>query len=43
MYLLVVFGFNLEEETVTVTLSGFEANSKVQAYELTAETDLYSQ
>lgn len=42
-YYCAVFGFNLEEETATVTLSGFEASSKVQAYELTAENDLYSQ
>lgn len=41
--LFLVFGFNAANEAATVTLSGFKSNTNVQSYEVTPETDLYSQ
>lgn len=40
---VVVFGFNAASEAARVTLSGFKSDSNVQSYEVTPETDLYSQ
>jgi len=40
---VLVFGFNAASEAARVTLSGFKSDSNVQSYEVTPETDLYSQ